>query len=60
MFDKAPGRQSPPEVTARFDELFERRYPSTTPESAALVGRIRASAAISRRKRWLISSAAAI
>ena len=25
---------------ARFDELFERRYPSTTPESAALVDRI--------------------
>jgi hypothetical protein len=25
------------EVIARFDELFERRYPSTTPQSAALV-----------------------
>jgi len=25
---------------ARFDELFERRYPSTTPESTALVDRI--------------------
>ncbi len=31
---------SPPEVIARFDELFERRYPSTTAESAALVDRI--------------------
>jgi len=29
---------------ARFDELFERRYPSRTPESAALVDRICASA----------------
>ncbi len=28
------------EVAARFDELFERRYPSTTAESAALVDRI--------------------
>jgi hypothetical protein len=27
-------------VIARFDELFERHYPSTTPESAALVDRI--------------------
>jgi Domain of unknown function (DUF222) len=29
-----------PEVIARSDELFERHYPSTTPESAALVDRI--------------------
>jgi hypothetical protein len=34
---------SPPEVIARFDELFERHYPSTTPESAALLDRICAS-----------------
>jgi hypothetical protein len=34
---------SSPEVIARFDELFERHYPSTTPESAALLARIRAS-----------------
>jgi Domain of unknown function (DUF222) len=34
---------SPPEVIARFDELFERHYPSTTPESAALLDRIAAS-----------------
>ncbi len=31
---------SSPEVIARFDELFERRYPSVTTESAALVERI--------------------
>ncbi|HEU4360825.1 MAG TPA: HNH endonuclease signature motif containing protein [Mycobacterium sp.] len=31
---------SPPEVIARFDELFQRHYPSTTPESTALVDRI--------------------
>ena len=31
------------EVIARFDELFERRYPSTTPESVALVEGICAS-----------------
>lgn len=30
----------PPEVIARFDELFDRHYPSTTPESTALVDRI--------------------
>jgi hypothetical protein len=35
MFD-----QSREAVIARFDELFERRHPSTTPESAALVDRI--------------------
>ena len=28
------------EIAARFDELFERRYPSTTAQSAALVDRI--------------------
>jgi hypothetical protein len=30
-------------VIARFDELFERRYPTRTPESAALLDRISAS-----------------
>ena len=40
MFEHMAGLVSPPEVIARFDELFERRYPSTTPESAALVDRI--------------------
>jgi Domain of unknown function (DUF222) len=40
MFEQAI---SPPEVIARFDELFERHYPSTTPESAALLDRICAS-----------------
>ena len=43
MFDQTSGMTSSPEVIARFDELFERRHPSTTPESAALVGRICAS-----------------
>jgi hypothetical protein len=42
MFDGKP-MLSPPEVIARFDELFERHYPSATPESAALVDRICAS-----------------
>jgi hypothetical protein len=36
-------------VTAQFDELFERRYPSTTPESAALVDRICASSRAENR-----------
>ena len=36
MFEK----QSSPEVIARFDELFERCYPSTTAQSAVLVDRI--------------------
>jgi hypothetical protein len=36
MFDEAARR----EVIARFDEMFERRHPSTTPESSALVDRI--------------------
>jgi hypothetical protein len=43
MFEQSSGLVSPPEVIARFDELFERHYPSTTPESAALVDRICAS-----------------
>jgi hypothetical protein len=28
------------DVIARFDEYFERRHPSTTPESTAMVDRI--------------------
>src|ERR1700751_3945556 len=40
MFEQRPGCRSQPEVMARFDELFERRYPSRTPESAGLVDRI--------------------
>jgi Domain of unknown function (DUF222) len=40
MFGKL---SSPPEVIAWFDELFERRYPSTTPESASLLDRISTS-----------------
>jgi Domain of unknown function (DUF222) len=43
MFDAAPSEGSPAEVIARFDELFERRYPSRTTESAALLDRIGAS-----------------
>jgi hypothetical protein len=37
------------EVIARFDELFERHYPSKTPESAALVERIGAAARFENR-----------
>jgi len=37
MFDPAPTYGSPPEVIARFDELFERRHPSRTMESVALL-----------------------
>ncbi|MEB3024087.1 HNH endonuclease signature motif containing protein [[Mycobacterium] crassicus] len=40
---------SPPEVIAWFNERFERRYPSTTPESAALVDRICAAARAENR-----------
>ncbi len=40
MFDKEAGSVAAPEVISRFDELFERRYPSRTAESAALVDRI--------------------
>jgi hypothetical protein len=43
MFDTAPFQGSRAEVIAQFDELFERRYPSRTPESAVLVDRIGAS-----------------
>ena len=43
MFDSSPPYASPPEVIARFDELFERRYPSRTTESSALLDRIGAS-----------------
>ena len=43
MFEQPGPIGSSPEVIARFDELFERRYPSTTPESAALVDRISSS-----------------
>jgi Domain of unknown function (DUF222) len=43
MFEQTSSVRSSPEVIARFDELFERHYPSTTPESAALLDRICAS-----------------
>ncbi|KLO26448.1 hypothetical protein ABH37_17975 [Mycobacterium haemophilum] len=37
------------QVVARFDELFERRYPSTTSESAVLVDRICSWARVENR-----------
>jgi Domain of unknown function (DUF222) len=43
MFEQAACAASPPEVIARFDELFERRYPTRTTESSALLDRIGAS-----------------
>ena len=43
MFDTESRRTPSPEVIARFDEMFERRYPSRTPESSAMLDRIVAS-----------------
>jgi hypothetical protein len=43
MFEQATCAASSPEVIARFDELFERRYPSRTTESVAFLDRIDAS-----------------
>ena len=43
MFERATCGASSPEVIARFDELFERRYPTRTTESSALLDRIGAS-----------------
>src|SRR6201995_5959884 len=43
MFEQRGPTRSSPEVIARFDELFERRYPSRTTESSALLDRIGAS-----------------
>ncbi|VAZ83406.1 hypothetical protein LAUMK42_02223 [Mycobacterium persicum] len=40
---------SPPEVIARFNELFERRHPSTTAESAVLLERVGAAARCENR-----------
>jgi len=45
MFDEAARR----EVIARFDEMFERHHPSTTPESSVLVDRICASSRAENR-----------
>ena len=43
MFEQMASRGLDPEVIARFDELFERRHPSRTPEvSAVMVGVYRA------------------
>ena len=49
MFDQLAGSASLPEVIGRFNELFERRYPSTTRESAALVDRICSSSRAENR-----------
>jgi Domain of unknown function (DUF222) len=43
MFEQARCAASSAEVIARFDELFERRYPTRTTESSALLDRIGAS-----------------
>jgi hypothetical protein len=49
MFESMVGAGSSPEAVARFDELFERHYPSTTPESSALLDEICASARAENR-----------
>jgi hypothetical protein len=49
MFEQQSSLGSSPEVIARFDELFERCYPSTTAESAVLVDRICASSRAENR-----------
>ncbi|MGA8329836.1 MAG: HNH endonuclease signature motif containing protein [Mycobacterium sp.] len=43
MFDTGSRLTTSPEVIARFDELFERRHPTRTTESSALLDRIGAS-----------------
>ncbi len=48
MFEST-GRVLDPEFTARMDEQIERCYPSKTPESAALLDRICASARVENR-----------
>ena len=48
MFEPMPRFASRPEV-GRFEKLFERRYPTTTPESAALVDRICSSSRAENR-----------
>ena len=40
MFEPKSEPEPDPEVVARFDELFERRHPSTKAESAALIDQI--------------------
>ena len=49
MFESVSGGRSPLGVIARFDELFERRYPSATPESTVLVDEICVSARAENR-----------
>ncbi len=43
MFEPRATLRSSPEVIAQFDEMFERRYPSRTTESTALLDRIASS-----------------
>ena len=43
MFEQKPEPEPDPEVVARFDDMIERRHPSTTAESAALIDQIGAS-----------------
>jgi hypothetical protein len=49
MFDESSDLVPDPDVVARFDELFERHYPSRTSESAALVDRICALSRVENR-----------
>jgi hypothetical protein len=49
MFDEVSGTQPSPESIARLEDQFERRHPTTTPESAALMERISASARAENR-----------
>jgi hypothetical protein len=49
MFEQKSRVGSPPEAIARLEELMERHHPSVTPESAAFVERICASARAENR-----------
>lgn len=49
MFEQSSSRLPSPESVARLNERFRRRYPAATPESAALVDRICASARAENR-----------
>ena len=49
MFESLAETGSPPEVLAWFDDVFERRRPSTTPESKALIDEICVSARAENR-----------
>ena len=49
MFEEVSGTRPSPESIARLDDLFERRHPSTTPRSAALVEQICAMTRVENR-----------